>query len=612
MIKARIQNKSIQVKFPYNSQINDKIKSIEGCFWNKAVKCWQLPLASLDLFNGKFGDSVTWVKAEEETKIKHSTWSEDDIDITVLDDLKLKPYAYQMVGGSAFLPTVKAGLLADEVGLGKTFQVFIAFQQLYNKGKIKKAMIFCKKSLCLQWLSELEKFTNLNGIVIAGDKSQRRELYEEARDEKYQFVFLNYELLIHDYEEEVPKGKKRPVPTYDPIKELVQSCIDLIVIDEVQKIKNYKPEQTKKMRRLRDLVQYRWGLSGTPLENSPEDVFNIMYFINPKVLGQNPIAFRDRYLVLGRFGQPLHTKNLTELNERISPYMLRRRQDQVDHEFPDLKINEVLLEMSELQAKLHNEIRESIYNEIKGLPDDLSMDIEKSDQEEEGGGSVLGKFVLLMQISDSPALLLQSDSSFANKVLKKVKPSKTELAYSPKYDWIQSFIQERKESNPKAKTIIFSRYERVVIQIKEILEDMDMKVELHTGKMSQAEREQSKANFWADSDVFISTDSGAEGLNLQCADVVINIDLPWNPSKFIQRWGRIKRAGSEHKKVRVFNLICEASIDERIKQIFYTKENMFNEVIDGNKDEVERVSRITKNALLRLVTKSRKKAKTDE
>jgi superfamily II DNA/RNA helicase len=128
-------------------------------------------------------------------------------------------------------------------------------------------------------------------------------------------------------------------------------------------------------------------------------------------------------------------------------------------------------------------------------------------------------------------------------------------------------------------------------------------VEIHTGKMNQAEREAAKENFWGESEIFISTDSGAEGLNLQCADLLINIDLPWNPSKFIQRWGRIKRAGSEHKKVKVVNLLCVKSIDERVKQIFYSKSSMFEQVVEGTEEEKEQIKKITKDVLFKLVAK---------
>jgi SNF2 family DNA or RNA helicase len=600
MLEVKRSGSILKISFKYNPEYITLIKTIAGRRWNPGEKCWEIPITMSKELERIFPRSLKWITPREEAIEEKAIqlWSEDDIDMDVLDHIKLKPYTYQMVAGSAFLPNIKTGLLADEVGLGKTLSAIIAFQQLYNQGKVRKAIVFCKKSLVFQWLSELRKFTYLDGIIITGTPEERKALYEEARKPEYHFVFLNYELLISDFEEKVPPGKKRKVPVYDPIRDLISSSVDVIILDEAQRIKNHKPKTTKRMRSLKNLVEYKWLLSGTPLENSPEDIFNLFFFMNSSILGTNPIPFRDRYLVLGRFGQPLGTKNLNELHQRIAPYMLRRTQDQVDHEFPELRIEEVLLDMSSTQERLHNRIKENIYNEIKGLPDDLSLD-----DEDDENNSVIGKFALLMQVANSPSLLEKSESPFAKKILKELQPSKTEMAYSPKYDWIQSYLGERRAVNPKGKTIIFSKYERVVQEIREILESDGFKVEIHTGKMNQAEREAAKENFWGESEIFISTDSGAEGLNLQCADLLINIDLPWNPSKFIQRWGRIKRAGSEHKKVKVVNLLCARSIDERVKQIFYSKSSMFEQVVEGTKEEREQIKKITKNVLFKLVAK---------
>lgn len=587
----------MELRFPYNKQINERLKKLKAR-WSPELSCWTLYSYYIEEFEEEFKGNIYWEKDIKQI------WDENDIDLSVIDSFKLKPYTYQMVGGSAFLPKVKTALLADEVGLGKTVQVFVAFQQLYNQKKVKKALVFCKKSLVLQWLSELEKFTDLKGIAISGTPEERKELYKEAAKEEYQFVFLNYELLIHDYQDVPIEGYKKKVKIiYDPIKELVENHVDVLVLDEAQRIKNYKAQQTKQMRRLKDLTEYRWLLSGTPLENSPEDIFNLFVFMNDKIFGKNPISFRNRYMILGRFKQPLGTKNLDELHRLIAPYMLRRLQSQVDHEFPELRIDEVVLVMSDLQKKLHEEIQDSIYKEIKGLPNDY----EEDQTENPEGNSTLGKFALLMQVANNPSLLETSDSAFAQKVLKKLKPNKTQLAYSPKYDWVLEFLNERRELNPKAKTIIFSRYERVISELAKILNDDKFSVVTHTGKMSQEEREGAKKAFWEDAQVFLSTDAGAEGVNLQIADCLINIELPWTPSRFIQRWGRIKRAGSEHNKVRVINLICKDSIDERVKQIFYNKEYLFNQIVEGSEEEKKKINKITKNVLLKLVSKRKSK-----
>jgi SNF2 family DNA or RNA helicase len=263
--------------------------------------------------------------------------------------------------------------------------------------------------------------------------------------------------------------------------------------------------------------------------------------------------------------------------------------------------------MSDFQSKVHKAIQESIQNEIKGLPDEFTMDLSDDDEDHEGG-SVLGKFALLMQTADHVGLLAQSKSSVAKQVLEKMKPKVSELEESPKFEWVMDFIEQRLASDPKAKTIIFSRYERVVDMLAQMFAHQGINVVIHTGKMNQQQRQEAKQKFWDDANIFISTDSGAEGINLQCADVLINLDLPWNPSKYIQRWGRIKRAGSQHKHVKVVNLICRDSVDQRIKEIFYNKQSVFDVIVEGSEDEKAKINSLTKNILLKLASNRRKKS----
>lgn len=102
----------MELRFPYNPQINERLKKIKGR-WDPALKCWTIHSYYLEAFEEEFKGYIYWEKDIKQI------WNENDIDLSVIDDFKLKPYTYQMVGGSAFLPKVKTALLADEVGLGK-------------------------------------------------------------------------------------------------------------------------------------------------------------------------------------------------------------------------------------------------------------------------------------------------------------------------------------------------------------------------------------------------------------------------------------------------------------------------------------------------------------
>lgn len=584
MVNVTQKGDRLLLSFKFNRDVIAKVKTIKGYQWHPGIKCWSIPANQKSVLQSKFPGMLNWQTPEI------------DIDPTIRTCLKAEPFPYQWVGGLTFLPTVGNALLADQMGLGKSFQALIAFIKLYNEGKLKKALVFCPASLKRQWLSEVHKFTYLDGVVISGTKEERQEQWRQAYEGDKHFVFLNYELLFHDY-----------AYVYDFVQEHKDQLV--IILDEAQKIKNWKTKTSTMMRggyineRHNGKTvkveypglqsRYKWLLTGTPMENVPDELFNLFSFMNPKVLG-NYFAFRNKYIILGRFKNVIGYKNLHELRSRISPYILRRRAEDVLDSLPSVRHSRYGLEMTELQSTLHEIIRDDLYDLIRRLTDEDDRDV------------ILGRFSLLMSVANCPALLMKSDSRFAAKILSKLSPSESALYESPKIEWILDLMESRLSANPDCKTVIFTKSTTMQELIRDALSSRfkdTCRIYLLNGGMSDKQREDSRTSFWKDGNAFISTDAGATGNNLQCADTLINVDLPWNPATLNQRNGRIRRIGSEFERVNIINLISLNSIDEKIETILYNKQGIFDRVIENSDEDREIIKKMNRSVMRKLVSK---------
>jgi SNF2 family DNA or RNA helicase len=583
------------LNFEYHPTILARLKNgVYGRRYDSSTNTWRIPLASLEDLINEFGAMVEFVTPYKQI------WLAIDrigpilgaVDNKVLQVMKLKPYDYQLIGGTSFLPTVKSGILADVPGLGKTIQTFLGFASLHERGAVNRCLVFCKKSLKSQWLSELERFTPYKGIKIHGSPEKRKLLYEEAMDDKYNFIFINYEFLQHDkeYIKKLEAKDKSGFNDFEYLRALRNTC-QIVALDEAQKIKNATSKVHKNMIKLiygtpkRDPVtppEYRWALTGTPIENSPEDLYNLCKFVNPQIFGSNPMWFKRRYFS-GRYQDVVRTEMLGDLRLRIAPFMLRRTQEVVEQDFPEILPPEFLfLDMEEVQAELHKIVRSELKRVIN----------------EEETKLVLGTFAILLQIADNPELLSNTDSVLGKKLYREYE-KEIKRSECPKIEWIMDYLTSREAFYSDRKAIIFTRSDDMAYMIQDRLKNLyeSRNVLTYTGGMSDKQQDKIKSDFWNHGRALIATDAGSEGLNLQCADLLINVDLPFNPSRMAQRIGRIGRAGSKFSHVRIINLLSKGSIDERIRDIIYAKQDIIDKVIEGNVTDMK----LTKTLLDQLL-----------
>lgn len=570
-------------------KVIDLIKQIPGRQYENYV--WTIPKEQIDILLDRMSKITRLIWHTPLSKIKDIEREPVVPDFKVseqyLDEMLLKPYPFQTVGIS-FLHDVKQCMIADEMGLGKTPQIIGSIWKLYKEDKVNKSLIICPASLKYQWQEEIDKFLGdkASAIVVDGTTKSRAQLYEELKESAPLFTIINYELVRNDVE---------------ILKELSFDCIAL---DEAHRIRSWESKTSIAIKELD--AQYKFAATGTPMQNKPEEVFNIFAWLNPKILG-TWWYFRKRYVVIGeKFKKKnvvLGYDNLDELHDKLAKYMLRRLKDEVAPELPEMLINNYSVPMTDKQIKLHDEIKQELLELIKEVGQYTEYDENgRIISEHPKAGQVLGMFTMLQEVCDSPELLSMSDSRMAQHYA--IDDTK-----SPKLDELENIIKDILDNNEATKVVIFTQFERMQRLIEGRLSKLGKCIVLN-GKMNAIERQRAKNEFtMGDGQFFISTDAGNYGLNLQCAKVLVNFDLPWNPAVWEQRNGRIHRIGSTHDVVNIINLISIGGLDENILETLYKKKAYSDTIVEKNKEQAAEINKLTTGLmkdLLKNKTKSKK------
>lgn len=247
-----------------------------------------------------------------------------------LEFLKLPLYPYQQEGALHLAFTERA-MLADDMGLGKTVQAVAACELLRRLRKIERVLVVSPVSLKAEWEEQIAKFTNLPSLAVWGNRSQRLSLYRQSS-----FFFLtNYEQILRDVEE----INRDLAP-------------DVIILDEAQRIKNWQTKTAKAVKRLSS--PFAFVLTGTPLENRIDEIYSILEFLDPHLLG--PLfRFNREYYELDERGKPAGYRNLGKLRRQIRPLMLRRRKEDVEEELPRRVVNNYFVSMHPEQDTRYQE-----------------------------------------------------------------------------------------------------------------------------------------------------------------------------------------------------------------------------------------------------------------
>ncbi len=447
-----------------------------------------------------------------------------------IDLLRVPLYPFQLLG-VLFLAFTERALLADDMGLGKTVQALGAAHLLMADGRVQRVLIITPASVKRQWAHEIARFSGLPATVVGGAKARRARQYATPTP----FTIINYELVLRD---------SAQISALDP---------QLIIVDEAQRIKNWQAKTTRRIKEL--TAPFAFVLTGTPLENRLEELYSVVEFLDPRLLGP-AWQFLAEHTEQDSFGAIIGYKNLDQVRHTLAPIFLRRRKADVLTELPPRIDNLYQVDLSTEQARLYRPAEREL----------LAL-LTESRWDAEARGRVLARITYLRELADAAQL---------------VAP---EVRASSKLQELAALVPDLVAAGHKL--LVFSEWERMTVLAADALTRVGIaSVRLHGG-LSGPAREAVLQRFRTEADlpVFLSTEAGGLGLNLQPADYVINLDLPWNPARLEQRIARAHRMG-QTRPVNVINIIAADTIEARVLTVLYAKQALFTELFDTDIDRI--------------------------
>jgi len=449
---------------------------------------------------------------------------------------ELLPY---QLDGIAFAAGKGRAVLADEMGLGKTIQGVGVAEFLAQHAGLSRVLVICPASLKSQWRNEIHRFSDRSVQLIGGKLAERAVLYQGDAF----FTVCNYEQVLRDY------------------LEIERSHWDLIILDEAQRIKNWEAKTSRVIKSLRS--RFALVLTGTPLENRLDDLYSVVEFIDPRRLGP-AYRFINKYRVAIDTGRVTGFKNLDILREQLRPILLRRTRKSIALDLPPRSTELVRIPPTEEQLQLHG-AHMTVVHQITNKKFLTQMDLLR-----------LQKALLMARMTaDSTVLVDKQPPGFSSKLERL-----TEL--------LETLQQE-----PDRKIIVFSEWTTMLNQIAPVLKKLNMDHVRLDGAVPQKKRQMLVNEFQNNPAcrVFLTTNAGSTGLNLQAADTVINVDLPWNPALLEQRIARAHRMGQK-RPVQVYLLVTEDTIEEGLLLTLSAKHELAAAVLDPDSDlnEVQLVS----------------------
>lgn len=451
--------------------------------------------------------------------------------------IKAELHPYQKKG-VAFAVQAGRALIADEMGLGKTLQAIAASEVFKKEFGIQKVLVVCPTSLKYQWKSEIEKFTDSSAHVIEGLKLKREPQYA---DDTIFYKIVGHHTVGNDLD--VING----------------TDFDLIILDEAQRIKNWKAKISQNIKKLKS--EYAIVLTGTPLENKLEELYSVVQFINPFRLGALYRFLHNHQITDPETSKVIGYKDLNKIGDILSNILIRRTKKMVLQQLPSRQDKNLFVAMTDKQREVHNECYDMVcrlvnkWRKIGFLP-------EKDRQR-------LMINLNMMRMVCNSTFILDQQTRHDNKIAE-----------------LMGILEEIFQMDGE-KVVIFSQWERMTRLVAKELDDLGVKFENLHGGIPSKDRKSLLDNFLHDPEckVFLSTDAGGVGLNLQSAAYLINLDIPWNPAVLEQRIARIYRIGQK-KKVSIINLVSTDSIEHRMLDVLKFKSSMAEGVLDAGDDTI--------------------------
>ena len=450
--------------------------------------------------------------------------------------LKVKLYPYQ-AEGALFAARAGRCLIGDEMGLGKTIQAIAAAELFARHFGVRRVLVVCPTSLKHQWQNEFARCAEHEVQVVHGLRAQRESQYREEAFCK----ITNYETLARDAD---------LIAAWAP---------ELVIADEAQRIKNWNTIAARALKRIAS--PYAMVLTGTPLENRLEELISIVQFVDQHRLGPT-WRLLDEHQLRDEAGRVIGYRALDRIGQTLAPVMLRRRKAEVLTQLPERVDNRIFVPLTP-QQRVHHDENGAI---VKRIVSRWRKTGYLSDTDQRRLQCALQN----MRMVCNSTFLLDHETDHGNKV-----------------DELMTLLDELLE-DPSAKAVVFSQWLGTHELIVRRLAQRAWGHVLFSGSVPGDKRGALVERFHDDPDcrLFLSTDAGGVGLNLQhAAAVVVNMDLPWNPAVLEQRIGRVHRMG-QSRGVQVVNFVGQGSIEEGMLSVLAFKKSLFAGVLDGGEHEV--------------------------
>ncbi len=539
-------SKERKVKLRIGSDSAVKFKNIAWEYFDKELTLTPFGFANFEQFRMRasaidpdfrcYEDALTFIleKREKQHRLKwinerYPTGEELDGILTT----KLFPYQQK---GVLFAAKAGRSMICDEMGLGKTIQAIGVAELMKEEHGIASVLIVCPTSLKYQWQSEIQRFTSATVQVIEGFPHIRRGQYESGAFYK----IVSYHTLSHD------------------LDSINQVEFDMVILDEAQRIKNWKTKIAQSVKKIRS--PFALVLTGTPLENKLEELYSIVQFVDPFKLGPY-YQFLDYFQVKNETGRVIGYNHLHEINQKLSDIMIRRSKKEVMSELPERMDKNLFVSMTGQQMEMHEEFG----NVVARIADKWKRFGFLNEQDRQ---RLLINLNLMRMVCDSTYIIDQ------------------QTRHDTKIGELMNILEEYMDGNNE-KIVIFSQWERMTRLVARQLDELAIGYRYLHGGVPSRKRKELFDHFNNDQScrVFLSTDAGSTGLNLQSASMIINLDIPWNPAVLEQRIGRVHRYGQKNK-VSVINFVSTGTIEHRMIGVLNFKSSLFDGILNDGEDSI--------------------------
>lgn len=485
-------------------------------------------------------------------------------------------------------------ILADEVGLGKTIEAGMIIKELKSRGLVQRVLVVCPTGLVTQWASEMqEKFHEKFHVILPSDYDTIRRL-TDADD-----VYGQYDQVISPMDSIKPIEKHAGWPdervekyNEERIYSIINSGWDLIIIDEAHRVAGSSGEvaRYKLGYLLSQASPYLLLLSATPHNGKTEPFLRLVRlldeeaFPNPKSIVKEQVApyliRTEKREAIDNNGNLLFKNRIThlvelhwderhtfqrELYELVSSYVSTTYDKAKRNRKKNMCLIFLLIIMQRMVTSSTAAVRQSLERRLEALKSQNTRI-----------GSLTEAELVEMEIEDDVADVLEAMSlNMAEEIAElehTIAVAKQAEFQHPdvKVERLEDTIDEILSEDRNQKIIIFTEFVATQKYLQQLLENRGFTVSVLNGSMSIDERNEALQEFKTKTSIFISTDAGGEGLNLQFSNIIINYDLPWNPMKIEQRCGRADRIGQQ-RDVHIYNFIVGDTVENRVREVLEQK-----------------------------------------